>query len=46
MMPATPQVHDAEHFLTIFSTQGAEKHQQRGSTGSVVCRDPNGADRM
>jgi len=46
MLLATTQVEDIDRFLEIFSTKGAEKRKQHGSTGAVVFRDPSEADRV
>jgi hypothetical protein len=40
MILATTQVEDIDRFLDIFSTKGAEKRAQHGSTGANVFRDP------
>ena len=46
MFLATTTVEDFDQFLKIFSTKGAEKRKQHGSTGSTVFRDPNEDDRV
>jgi hypothetical protein len=46
MLLATTQVEDFDRFLDIFSTKGAEKRKQHGSTGSLVFRDPSENDRV
>ena len=46
MFLATTTVEDFDQFLEIFSTKGAEKRKQHGSTGSKVFRDPNEDDRV
>ncbi|HKX19532.1 MAG TPA: hypothetical protein VJT33_16135 [bacterium] len=46
MMLATTKIEDLERFLRIFSTTGAEKRRQHGSTGARVFCDPNEADRV
>ena len=45
-MLATTTVEDFDRFLSVFSTKGAEKRKQHGSTGSKVFRDPNEDDRV
>ena len=46
MFLATTTVEDFDQFLKIFSTTGAEKRKEHGSTGSKVFRDPNQEDRV
>ena len=46
MILATTTVEDYDRFLKTFSTKGAEKRRQHGSTGAQVFRDPNQADRV
>ncbi len=46
MILATTKVEDFDRFLNVFSTKGAEKRQQHGSTGSTVFRDPAENDRV
>ena len=46
MILATTTVEDFDRFLTVFSTKGAEKRKQYGSTGATVFRDPNENDRV
>src|SRR4051812_40403603 len=46
MFLATTTVEDFDQFLKIFSTKGAEKRKQHGSTGSTVFRDPEEDDRV
>lgn len=46
MLLATTQVEDVDRFLEVFSTKGAEKRKQHGSTGAVVFRDPTEEDRV
>ena len=46
MILATTTVEDFDRFLTVFSTKGAEKRKQYGSTGATVFRDPNESDRV
>jgi quinol monooxygenase YgiN len=43
---ATTTVEDFDRFLSVFSTQGAEKRKQHGSKGATVFRDPNEDDRV
>jgi hypothetical protein len=40
MILATAKVDDFDRFIEVFSTKGAEKRRQHGSTGSTVFRDP------
>ena len=46
MIVATAKIEDVERFLRTFSTTGAEKRKQHGSTRSRVFRDPNEQDRV
>ena len=46
MLLATTQVEDFDRFLEVFSTKGADKRRQHGSTGATVFRDPSEADRV
>jgi quinol monooxygenase YgiN len=46
MFLATTTVEDFDQFLKVFSTTGAEKRKQHGSTGATVFRDPNQDDRV
>ena len=46
MILATAKVEDFDRFVSIFSTQGAEKRKQHGSKGATVYRDPNEEDRV
>jgi quinol monooxygenase YgiN len=46
MLLATTQVEDFDHFLEVFSTQGAEKRQEHGSKGALIFRDPAEDDRV
>ena len=46
MILATTKVEDVDRFLDVFSTKGAEKRAQHGSTGSTVFRDPTEQDRV
>jgi len=43
---ATTTVEDFDRFLSVFSTQGAEKRKEHGSKGATVFRDPNEDDRV
>jgi hypothetical protein len=42
----TIKVDDFDHWLSVFSTKGAEKRRQYGSRGATVFRDPNEAGRL
>lgn len=46
MLLATTQVEDFDRFLEVFSTKGAEKRKQHGSTGALIFRDPSEEDRV
>jgi hypothetical protein len=46
MLLATTTVEDFDRFVEIFSTKGAEKRRQHGSTGSTVLPDPTASDRV
>ena len=46
MILATTQVEDIERFLDIFSTKGADKRAEHGSTGANVFRDPTEENRV
>jgi hypothetical protein len=46
MLLATTQVEDFDRFLEIFTTKGAEKRKQHGSTGAMIFRDPSEDDRV
>jgi hypothetical protein len=46
MLLATTQVEDFDRFLEVFSTKGAEKRKQHGSSGALVFRDPSEDDRV
>lgn len=46
MLLATTTVEDFDRFINVFSTTGAEKRSEHGSTGSTVFRDPNQDDRV
>lgn len=46
MILSTAKVGDFDRFLQTFSTKGAAKRKQHGSTGSIVFRDPNEDDRV
>ena len=46
MLLATSKVEDFDRFWSTFSTKGAEKRKQHGSTGSHVFRDPNDEGRV
>ena len=46
MFLATTTVEDYDRFLSVFSTTGAEKRREHGSTGAQVFRDPNESDRV
>ena len=46
MILSTVRIEDFERFWNTFSTKGAEKRKQHGSSGSYVYRDPNDADRV
>ncbi len=46
MILLTTQVEDFDRFIEIYSTKGAEKRKQHGSTGSTVYRDPNDEHRV
>jgi hypothetical protein len=40
MILATTQVEELDRFVEIFSTKGAEKRKEHGSSGATVFRDP------
>jgi hypothetical protein len=40
MILATTQVEDIDRFIEVFSTKGADKRAEHGSTGANVFRDP------
>jgi quinol monooxygenase YgiN len=46
MILATTQVEDIERFLDVFSTKGADKRAEHGSTGANVFRDPTEENRV
>ena len=46
MILATTQVEDVDRFLDVFSTKGAEKRAEHGSTGATVFLDPAEQDRV
>jgi hypothetical protein len=46
MILATTQIEDYDHFISVFSTAGADKRREHGSKGAHVFRDPNEADRV
>jgi hypothetical protein len=46
MILATVKIQDFDRFWNTFSTKGADKRKQHGSTGSHVFRDPNDDDRV
>lgn len=46
MLLATSKVEDFDRFWSTFSTKGADKRKQHGSTGSHVFRDPNDEGRV
>jgi quinol monooxygenase YgiN len=46
MLLATTTVEDVDRFLEVFSTKGAAKRKEHGSTGAPVFRDPNQDDRV
>jgi quinol monooxygenase YgiN len=41
MILVTTKVEDLDRFLGVFSTKGAAKRRQHGSTGATLFRDPN-----
>jgi heme-degrading monooxygenase HmoA len=46
MVLATSKIQDLDQFLNTFTTKGAEKRKQHGSSGSHVFRDPNDETRV
>ena len=46
MILIVAKVADFDQFLKTFSTKGAEKRKQHGSTGSYVFRDPDDPSRV
>jgi hypothetical protein len=46
MVLSTVRVEDFDRFWATFSTKGAEKRKQHGSTGSRVFRDPSDESRV
>jgi quinol monooxygenase YgiN len=46
MLLATTQVEDFDQFMEVFSTTGAEKRKEHGSTGALIFRDPAETDRV
>lgn len=46
MILSTVKVEDFDRFWNTFTTKGAEKRKQLGSTGSHVFRDPNDDGRL
>lgn len=46
MVLSTVKVEDFDRFLATFSTKGAEKRKQHGSSGSRVFRDPTDESRV
>ena len=46
MIVTIARVADFDQFLKTFSTKGAEKRKQHGSTGSHVFRDPDDLNRV
>ena len=46
MIVTIAKVADFDQFLKTFSTKGAEKRKQHGSTGSHVFRDPDDPNRV
>jgi hypothetical protein len=46
MVLSTVRVEDFDRFWATFSTKGAEKRKQHGSTGSRVFRDPSDDGRV
>lgn len=46
MVLSTVKIEDFDRFWNTFSTKGAEKRKQHGSSGSRVFRDPNENDRI
>ena len=46
MIVTIAKVADYDQFLKTFSTKGAEKRKQHGSTGSYVFRDPDDPSRV
>ncbi len=46
MVLATAKVEDFDRFWNTFSTKGAEKRKQHGSSASHVFRDPNDDTRV
>jgi hypothetical protein len=46
MVLGTSKVEDFDRFLETYSTKGAEKRKQYGSSGSRVFRDPNDSTRV
>jgi hypothetical protein len=46
MVLATVKIEDFDRFWNTFSTKGAEKRKEHGSSGSRIFRDPNEDDRI
>jgi hypothetical protein len=46
MLLATTQVEDFDRFLEIFTTKGADKRREHGSTGVLIFHDPSEDDRV
>lgn len=46
MILSTAKVEDVDRFLATFTTKGAEKRKQYGSSGSHVFRDPTDDTRV
>ena len=46
MVLSTVKVEDFDRFWATFSTKGAEKRKQHGSSGSHVFRDPSDESRV
>jgi hypothetical protein len=46
MILSTVKVEDFDRFWNTFSTKGAEKRKQHGSSGAHVFRDPNDDGRV
>jgi hypothetical protein len=46
MILSTVKIEDFDRFWNTFSTKGAEKRRQHGSSGAHVFRDPHDDDRV